>query len=130
MDADESLLKVHVVDVQLPLPFSALYDDVAQSEDQVRATPLKCSVHLSSCSCSVVSIAFPLYPQWRVSGSALLAADQLDDLVHLSLLFPVGGLFCLTCLVFHLDTLVFPCHPLQCPVCFLILLPVSLFQPV
>ena len=39
--AVESLLKIHVVDVQLPLPFSALFDDVldvAQSEDLVRAS--------------------------------------------------------------------------------------------
>ena len=32
VDAVESLLKIHVVDVQLPLPFSALFYDVALSE--------------------------------------------------------------------------------------------------
>jgi len=35
MNAIESLLKLHVVDIQLPLPFGALFNDVAQSEDLV-----------------------------------------------------------------------------------------------
>ena len=38
VDAVESLLKVHVADVQLPVPFSAMSDDVAQSEDLVHAS--------------------------------------------------------------------------------------------
>ena len=38
MDAIESLLKIHVVDIQLPPPFSALFDDVVQSEDLVHAS--------------------------------------------------------------------------------------------
>ena len=33
MDAVVSLLKIHEVDVQVPLPFSALFNDVAQNED-------------------------------------------------------------------------------------------------
>ena len=48
---------------------------------------------------------------------------------HLSLFSPVGGLFCLTCQVFYFGPLVCPCHPLHCSICFLVLLPVSLFQP-
>ena len=31
--AVESLFKIHVVDVQLPLPFSALFNNVVQSGD-------------------------------------------------------------------------------------------------
>ena len=38
MDAVESLLKIPLVDLQLPLPFSALFDDVTQSEDVVRSS--------------------------------------------------------------------------------------------
>ena len=38
VDAVKNLLKIHVVDMQLPLPFSSLLDDVAQSEDLVRAS--------------------------------------------------------------------------------------------
>ena len=39
MDPVESLVKIYIlVDVQLPLPFSALFDDVAQSEDLVCAS--------------------------------------------------------------------------------------------
>ena len=45
--------------------------------------------------------------------------DKLDDLVHLSLFSPVGSIFCLTCQVLHVS-------PLVCPVCFSVLLPVSL----
>ena len=39
MDAVESLLKIHIADVQLPLPFGALSYAVVQSEDLVRASP-------------------------------------------------------------------------------------------
>ena len=35
VDAIKSLLEIHIVDIQLPLSFSALLDDVAQSEDLV-----------------------------------------------------------------------------------------------
>ena len=38
VDAAERLLKIHVVDVQLPLPFNALFNVVSQSEDLVRAS--------------------------------------------------------------------------------------------
>ena len=38
VDAVESLPKIHVVNVQLPLPFSALFDNVVQSEDLVRSS--------------------------------------------------------------------------------------------
>ena len=38
MDAVESLLSIHVVEVQLPLPFSALFGDAAQSEDLDRVS--------------------------------------------------------------------------------------------
>ena len=38
MDAVESLLIIHIVDVQLPLPLSALLDDVVQREDLVRTS--------------------------------------------------------------------------------------------
>ena len=38
VDAAERLLKIHAVDVQLPLPFNALFNDVSQSEDLVRAS--------------------------------------------------------------------------------------------
>ena len=38
MDAVESLLKIHAVDVQLLLPFSELFGDVSQSEDLVHAS--------------------------------------------------------------------------------------------
>ena len=37
VDSVESLFKIHVVDGQLPLPFSALFNDVTQSEVLVRA---------------------------------------------------------------------------------------------
>ena len=38
MDNVESLLEIHVVDVQLPLPFRTLFLDVVQSEDLVRSS--------------------------------------------------------------------------------------------
>ena len=38
VDAVESLLKIHAVDAQLPLLFSALFDDVTKSEDLVRVS--------------------------------------------------------------------------------------------
>ena len=38
VDAVESLLKIQVVDVQLPLPFSALFETFAQGEDLVHAS--------------------------------------------------------------------------------------------
>ena len=49
VDAVKSLLKIHVVDVQLPLPFSSLFDDVRQGEDLVRESSsfLKTSLLLS-----------------------------------------------------------------------------------
>ena len=49
VDAVESLLKLHVVTVQLPLPFSSLFDDVGKSEDLVRESSsfLKTSLLLS-----------------------------------------------------------------------------------
>ena len=62
----------------------------------------------------------------RVGGSAVLEADELCDLVDLSLLSPAGGLFCFTCHVFHAGLIVCPCHPLHCLVCLSILLPASL----
>ena len=36
--AVESVLKIHVVDVKVPLPFSAVFDKVAQNEDLVHAS--------------------------------------------------------------------------------------------
>ena len=48
----ESLLKILVVDLQLPLPFSALFDDVAQSEDLVCAS---LSLHPCSKTCWLFS---------------------------------------------------------------------------
>ena len=38
MDAVESLLKIHIVDIQLPLPYNALFNDVVDSEDLVHAS--------------------------------------------------------------------------------------------
>ena len=38
-------------------------------------------------------------------------------------------LSCLICQFFHIGLLVCPYHPLHCLVCFLVLLPISLFQP-
>ena len=38
MDTVESLLEIDVVDLQLPVPFSALFDAVVQSEDLVHAS--------------------------------------------------------------------------------------------
>ena len=38
VDAVESFLEMNIVDVQVHLPFSALLDDVVQSEDLVRAS--------------------------------------------------------------------------------------------
>ena len=38
VDAVKNLLKIHVVHVQLPLPFRALFNDVEQSEDLVHAS--------------------------------------------------------------------------------------------
>ena len=65
----------------------------------------------------------------RVGGSTVLAADEeLVDVGQLFLFFPVGGRFYLTCRVFHVGLLVWPCHPLHCPVCFLVLLPDFLLQ--
>ena len=46
VDDVESLLKIHVVDVQLPLPFRTLFLDIAQSEDLV------CSSSSFSKTCS------------------------------------------------------------------------------
>ena len=61
----------------------------------------------------------------RVRGPVVLSLMALIILV-----FSVGGLFCLTCQVFHVGPLVCPCHPLYCePVCFSLVLLVSLFQP-
>ena len=94
-------------------------------------TLLKCSVHLASFSASMVSNLPCLSTIGRrpVRSSAVLAADKLGDLAHLSLFSLVGGLFCLICQVFCIGPFVCPCHPLYCSVYFSVLPPVSLFQP-
>ena len=93
-------------------------------------TSVKCSAHLASCFASVVSSLPQLFiHNKRAGGHVVLAADELGDLVHLPLFSPVGGLVCLTCQVFRVDPLVSPCHPFHCPICFLVPLPVSLFEP-
>ena len=75
-------------------------------------------------------VAFPVFFHNRcVSGFAVLAADELGNLVDLPMFSPVGGLFCLTCQVVHVGSPVVPCNPLDCLVCFSLLLSLSLFQP-
>ena len=46
-DAVESLLKIYIVVVQLPLPFTALFDDVVQGKDLDRASISKTWLLLS-----------------------------------------------------------------------------------
>ena len=81
------------------------------------STSLKWSAQLASSP--------PCLINRRVRGPVVLSLMALIILV-----FSVGGLFCLTCQVFHVGPLVCPCHPLYCePVCFSLVLLVSLFQP-
>ena len=40
VDAVEGLLEVNKIDIQQPLPFSALFNDAAQCEDLICASPL------------------------------------------------------------------------------------------
>ena len=61
-------------------------------------TSLKCSAHLASCSASVVSSLLCLS-----TIGVSVAARYLQGLPY------------------HVGSLVFPCHPLHCPVCLVVL---------
>ena len=70
---------------------------------------------------NTVPILLPALLPWRVAFPVYLqlvcqchrSADELGDLVHLSLFSLVGGLFCLSCQVFHVGLPVYPCHRLH-----------------
>ena len=80
--------------------------------DGLLRTWLKCSAHPAFGSASVVR-SLP-----RLSTIGVSVAPRYLPLTS----------FCVTSQVFHVGSLVCPCYPLHCLVCFLVLLPGSLFQ--
>ena len=87
--------------VLISCTFASIIGSVC-SELRWNALPILPSVLLSWWE----HVAFLVYPQSScVSGSVVSAADERGDLVNLSLFFLVGGLFCLTCQVFHVGRL-------------------------
>ena len=79
MDAVESLLKIHVVDVQLPLPFSALFHEDAQSEGLVRPS---------------LSFSKTCLSRWSTASEIRFSSRCLDILMK----------HCLSCLIYYMKT--------------------------